>query len=124
MAHFAKLNSENIVEAIESVSNDISTNEQAGIDYLNSHHGTSDVWKQTSYNTKQNVHRLGGTAFRKNFAGVGYTYNQDIDGFVPPKPYDSWVLNETTGDWDPPVAYPNDGQAYNWDENSQNWVLK
>jgi hypothetical protein len=124
MAHFAKLNSDNIVEKVVVVSNDIATTEQAGIDFINNLHGTNDVWKQTSYNTIENTHTLGGTPFRKNYAGIDYTYNETIDGFVPPKIFNSWILNETTGVWDPPVAYPNDGNTYDWNENTQNWVLK
>ena len=124
MAHFAKLNSDNIVQQVVVVSNDVATTEQAGVDFLNNLHGTNDVWKQTSYNTYANVHLLGGTPFRKNYASVGFTYNETIDGFVEPKTYDSWVLNETKGIWEPPVAYPNDGNTYNWNENTQNWVLK
>tara|TARA_R100001015_G_C4556135_1_gene116929 strand:- start:21 stop:398 length:378 start_codon:yes stop_codon:yes gene_type:complete len=124
MAHFAKLNSDNIVQEVVVVSNDIATTEQAGVDFLNNLHGTNDVWKQTSYNTYANVHTLGGTPFRKNYASVGFTYNETIDGFVEPKTYDNWVLNETKGIWEPPVAYPNDGNTYNWNENTQNWVLK
>ena len=97
MAHFAKLNSDNIVQEVVVVSNDIATTEQAGVDFLNNLHGTNDVWKQTSYNTYANVHTLGGTPFRKNYGSIGFTYNETIDGFVAPKTYDSWVLNETKG---------------------------
>ena len=124
MAHFCKLNSDNIVQDVVVVSNDIATTEQAGVDFLNNLYGTNDVWKQTSYNTYANVHTLGGTPFRKNYGSIGFTYNETIDGFVAPKTYDSWVLNETKGVWEPPVAYPNDGNTYNWNENTQNWVLK
>ena len=124
MAHFCKLNSDNIVQDVVVVSNDIATTEQAGVDFLNNLYGTNDVWKQTSYNTYANVHTLGGTPFRKNYGSIGFTYNETIDGFVAPKTYDSWVLNETKGVWKPPVAYPNDGNEYDWNENTQNWVLK
>jgi|TARA_R100000149_G_scaffold22516_1_gene8505 hypothetical protein len=124
MAHFCKLNSDNIVQDVVVVSNDIATTEQAGVDFLNNLYGTNDVWKQTSYNTYANVHTLGGTPFRKNYGSIGFTYNETIDGFVEPKTYDSWVLNETKGIWEPPVAYPNDGNKYDWNENTQNWVLK
>lgn len=124
MAHFCKLNSDNIVQDVVVVSNDIATTEQAGVDFLNNLYGTNDVWKQTSYNTYANVHTLGGTPFRKNYGSIGFTYNETIDGFVAPKTYDSWVLNETKGIWEPPVAYPNDGNKYDWNENTQNWVLK
>ena len=124
MANFCKLNSDNIVQDVVVVSNDIATTEQAGVDFLNNLYGTNDVWKQTSYNTYANVHTLGGTPFRKNYGSIGFTYNETIDVFVAPKTYDSWVLNETKWVWEPPVAYPNDGNEYDWNENTQNWVLK
>ena len=113
MAHFAKLGVGNIVERVEVVSNDIATNEQTGVDFLNTLYGTRDAWKQTSYN---------GT-IRKNFAGIGFTYDQTRDAFIPPKPYNSWTLNETTCLWEAPVAYPDDGQAYEWNETTKQWDL-
>jgi len=113
MAHFAKLGVGNIIERVEVVSNDIATNEQAGVDFLNNLYGTRDVWKQTSYN---------GT-IRKNFAGVGYSYDQTRDAFIPPKPFNSWVLDEDTCLWEAPVAYPDDGQIYRWNETDQQWDL-
>jgi len=121
MAHFAKLGVGNIVERVEAVSNDIATDEQTGVDFLNNLYGTRDTWKKTSYNTKGGVHLLGETPFRKNYAGNGYTYDQTKDAFIPPKPFDSWVLNETTCLWEPPVAYPSDGKDYEWDESSTSW---
>jgi len=121
MAHFAKLGTGNIVERVEVVSNDIATDEQTGVDFLNDLYKTRDVWKKTSYNTKGGVHLLGGTPFRKNYAGVGYTYNQTKDAFIPPKPFDSWILNETTCLWEAPVDYPSDGKDYQWDESSTSW---
>ena len=121
MAHFAKLGTGNIVTAVHVVSNDVATTEQAGVDFLNDLHKTRDVWKQTSYNTKGGVHLLGGTPFRKNYAGVGFTYNQTKDAFIPPKPFDSWTLNETTCLWEPPTEYPNDGQYYTWNEETRQW---
>jgi len=123
MAHFAKLGTGNIVTAVHVVSNDVATTEQAGVDFLNNLYKTRDVWKQTSYNTKGGVHLLGGTPFRKNYAGVGYTYNQTKDAFIPPKPFDSWTLNEETCVWDPPVVRPDDGQRYSWNETTQQWDL-
>ncbi len=66
---------------------------------------------------------MGGTPFRQNFASAGYTYDQSRDAFIPPKPYNSWVLNENTCNWDAPVSYPTDGNNYVWDENTTNWVL-
>jgi|TARA_R100000656_G_scaffold55059_1_gene43298 hypothetical protein len=124
MAHFAKLGVGNIVTRVTVVSNDIATTEQAGIDFLNTLHGTNDVWKQTSYNTKGGVHTLGGTPFRKNYAGKGYKYDSTRDAFISPKPYPSWTLNEDTCRWDPPIAYPDDGkQSYKWNEEMTNWDL-
>ena len=113
MAHFAKLGTGNIIERVEVVSNDIATNEQAGVDFLNNLYGTRDTWKQTSYNGN----------IRKNFAGIGYTYDQTRDAFIPPKPFTSWILNEDTCLWEAPVAYPDDGQNYEWNESTKQWDL-
>ena len=124
MAHFAKLGKGNIVERVAVVSNDVATTEQAGVDFLNNLYKTRDVWKQTSYNTKRGVHLNGGTPFRKNYAGVGDTYDQTRDAFISPKPnFNSWVLNETTCQWEAPVAYPDDGKIYVWNETTQQWDL-
>jgi len=124
MAHFVKLGKGNIVLQGIVVNNDVATTEQAGIDFINNLYGTNDIWKQTSYNTIAGEHLLGGTPFRKNFAAIGYTYDQTRDAFIPPRPpYNSWVLNEDTCRWDPPVAYPNDGQKYTWNETTQQWDL-
>ena len=79
-------------------------------------------WIQTSYNTYGGVHVNGGTPLRKNYAGVGFTYDATRDTFIPPKPYASWTLNEDTCLWEAPVAYPDDGKQYTWDENTQQWV--
>ena len=106
MAHFAKLGTGNIVERVEVVHNDVATTEQAGIDFLNNLYKTRDVWKQTSYNTKGGIHKLGGTPFRKNFAGVGSFYDETRDAFIAPKPFNSWKLNEDTCLWEAPVAKP------------------
>ena len=121
MAHFSKLGTGNIVERVEVVSNDIATDEQTGVDFLNDLYKTRDVWKKTSYNTKGGVHLLGGTPFRKNYGGIGFTYDQTKDAFIPPKPFDSWTLNETTCIWEAPVAYPSDDKDYEWDESSTSW---
>jgi len=123
MAHFAKLIVGNIVERIEVVSNDIATTEQAGVDFLNNLYGTNDAWKQTSYNTRGGVHKLGGTPFRKNYAGIGWKYNQTRDAFISPKPFNSWILNEETCLWEAPVALPDTENSYNWNENTQQWDL-
>ncbi len=124
MASFVKLGIGNIVLKGESVSNDIATTEQAGVDFLNNLYNTRDVWKQTSYNTNAGVHSLGGTPFRKNFAGVGFTYDETRDAFLPPKPYNSWILNEETCHWESPVDYPDDNKIYSWNEESQKWDLE
>ena len=124
MAHFCKLGIGNIVERVEVVSNDVATTEQAGVDFLNNLYGTNDVWKQTSYNTYGGQHKLGGTPFRKNYAGVGFRYNQTKDAFIPSQPYESWVLNETTCLWEAPVVKPDDGQSYDWNETNKTWDLK
>jgi hypothetical protein len=113
MAHFAKLGTGNIVERVEVVSNDVAVTEQAGSDFLNKIYNTRDVWKQTSYNNN----------IRKNFAGIGFTYDQQRDAFIPPKPYNSWILNEQTCNWEAPVAYPTDGKRYSWNESLVNWEL-
>ena len=114
MAHFAKLGVGNIVERVEVVHNDIATTEQAGVDFLKElYKEPYAVWKQTSYNNN----------IRKNYAGIGYTYDQTRDAFIPPKPFNSWTLNEDTCRWEAPVAYPNDGQNYKWNENNQSWDL-
>jgi len=113
MAHFAKLGIGNIVETVIVVSNDIAITEQAGIDFINKLYNTRDVWKQTSYNNN----------IRKNFAGIGYQYDQTRDAFIPKKPYNSWILNEQTCNWEAPVVMPSDGQKYQWNENIKNWEL-
>jgi len=113
MAHFAKLGTGNIVERVEVVSNDIATTEQAGVDFLNNLYKSRDVWKQTSYNA----------TIRKNFAGIGFKYDQTRDAFIPPKPFNSWTLNENTCRWEAPVAYPDDDQDYKWNEQNQTWDL-
>tara|TARA_Y100001938_G_scaffold141604_1_gene211644 strand:- start:40 stop:411 length:372 start_codon:yes stop_codon:yes gene_type:complete len=117
MAHFCKLGVGNIVEEVHVVKNEVITDntgneqEQLGVDFLNNLYGTRDVWKQTSYNGN----------FRKNYAGKGYTYDQERDAFIPPKPFNSWTLNEETCLWEAPTAYPDDGKFYNWNEENQTW---
>jgi len=123
MAHFAKLGVGNIVEQVISINNDVITDangveqEQIGIDFINNLYGTRDAWKQTSYNGN----------IRKNYAGVGYQYDQQRDAFIPPKPFNSWVLNETTCLWKAPVDKPTteleDNQYYTWNESIVNWEI-
>lgn len=124
MAHFAKLDSNNVVIFV-TVGRDEDNGKEAELTAR-----TGDVYKQTSYNTRGGVHyQADGTpsadqskAFRKNYAGLGYTYDAGRDAFIPPKPFNSWVLNETTCLWDAPVAYPTDGKRYTWDEATISWV--
>ena len=123
MAHFAKLGKGNKVLAVHVVSNNIATTEQAGIDFLNNLYGTRDVWKQTSYNTIGGEHILGGTPFRKNYAELGGKYDSSKDAFIPNKPFQSWVLNETTCRWEAPVEKPSEEGSYNWNEETQQWDL-
>jgi len=130
MAHFAKLNSDNIVIAIHVVDNNVLLDENGveqeskGISYLQEIHGWLD-WKQTSYNTAGGQHRLEGTPFRKNYAGIGFKYDSSKDAFIPPKPnFDSWVLNEDTCLWESPVGnpVPNDDYIQRWDEDNLRWI--
>jgi len=79
-------------------------------------------WIQTSYNTYANEHKLNGTPLRKNYAGIGYTYDRTLDAFIPPKPFASWTLNETTGQWVPPTPMPIDDKMYQWDEATVSWI--
>jgi hypothetical protein len=79
---------------------------------------------QTSYNTYAGVHAFGATPFRGNYAGLGFTYDDDLDAFIPPKHYSSWVLNEATYSWQPPVPYPTDGFTYKWNESETSWELQ
>ena len=118
MAHFAKIGKDNIVEQVEVVNNavlmkDGEENEQQGVEFLQNLHGNRDLYIQTSYNNN----------FRKNYAGVGYTYDQTRDAFIPPKPFPSWVLNEDTCVWNAPTAMPDDGKMYDWDEDTTSWVI-
>ena len=78
-------------------------------------------WIQTSYNTRAGQHDLGGTPLRKNYAGIGFSYDSTRDAFIPPQPYPSWILDEDSCQWEAPVAYPDDGQNYKWNETITNW---
>jgi hypothetical protein len=141
MASFAKIEN-NIVTTVVSVVNEVLKDsngveqEQLGIDFLNQLYNTNDNWKQTSYNTRGGIHNNNGTPLRKNHAGIGYTYDETRDAFIPPKPYNSWILNEDTCNWEAPVAYPityinnltdklgneiND--RYIWNESTLTWDI-
>ena len=123
MANFAKLGKGNKVLKVEPIHNDCASTEQAGIDFLNGLYKTNDVWKQASYNTVGGLHLLGGTPFRKNYPGIGYTYDSERDAFIAAQPFSSWILNEEKCVWEAPVAYPDDGQNYNWNEETTSWDL-
>jgi len=120
MAHYAFLNEDNIVTEVI-----VGKDEDNGNIDWEVHYGgiRGQVCKRTSYNTKGGVHSGGGTPFRKNYAGIGYTYDSTRDAFIPPKPFDSWVLNETTCVYDPPTPYPTDGENYSWNEDTLSWDL-
>ena len=129
MASFAKIEN-NIVTTVVSVVNEVLKDsngieqENIGTEFLKTlYNEPNAIWKQTSYNTNAGIHSLGGTPFRKNHAGIGFTYDSQRDAFIPQKPYNSWVLNEQTCLWEAPVIKPNDGNIYNWNEQIQNWEL-
>lgn len=118
MAHYAFLDENNVVTEV-IVGKD---ENEGGIDW-EQHYGEfrGQVCKRTSYNTYGGVHINGGTPFRKNYAGIGYTYNAARDAFIPPQPYQSWVLDDATCQWKAPVAMPTDGGRYSWNETTQTW---
>ena len=128
MATFAKIGLNGKVIEVHSVVNEVIQDangveqEKLGIHFL-TNLTKWPIWKQTSYNTKGGVHKLGGTPLRKNHAGIGYKYDEDRDAFIPPKPFDSWTLNEETCIWEAPVAHPNDGKTYSWNEENQTWQV-
>ena len=110
MAHFAKVTNGIVEQVIVADTQEWCETNLGG------------TWVQTSYNTHGGVHTLGGTPLNKNYAGIGYSYDAGRDAFIPPKPFASWVLNEETCLYDPPVAMPTDGKMYNWDEETTSWV--
>jgi len=109
MPHFAKIENKIVTQVIVATPSFINTLSDF------------DSWIQTSYNTFGGIHKLGGTPLRKNYAGVGYTYDSAKDAFIPPKEFNSWVLNEETCLWEPPIEYPNDEKIYKWNEEITNW---
>jgi len=117
MAHFAKLENNLVTQVIVVANQDIldengQESEQKGIDFCSNLLG--GTWKQTSYNGR----------IRKNYAGIGFTYNETLDAFIAPKPFNSWLLDETTAQWKAPVARPKDDKYYSWDEATTSWVEK
>jgi hypothetical protein len=118
MAHYAFLDGNNIVTEVI-----VGKNEgEEGIDWEQWYgEFRGQVCKRTSYNTQGGVHTSGGEPYRKNYAGIGYSYDAERDAFIPPKPFDSWLLNEDSCLWEAPVPHPTDGGFYNWNEETQNW---
>ncbi len=118
MAHYAFLDGNNVVTEVI-----VGKNEgEEGIDWEQWYgEFRGQVCKRTSYNTQGGVHSSGGTPFRKNYAGIGYTYDEARDAFIPPKPFASWLLNEEFCLWEAPAPHPADGGFYNWNEEIQNW---
>jgi hypothetical protein len=131
MASFAKIGLNSKVIEVVSVNNEVLKDssgverEELGIQFLNELYKWP-IWKQTSYNTYGGVHNNNGIPFRKNHAGIGYTYDEDRDAFIPKKPYNSWILNEQTCQWEAPIPVPSDAsidKKYQWNEQIQNWEL-
>jgi len=118
MAHWAELDENNIVTRVLVGSNE---DPDEGYQWLIDNLG--GTWVKTSYNTQGGVHSLGGTPLRKNYAGIGYSYDATRDAFIPPKPFNSWLLNEDTCLWEAPTPYPTDGEMYRWVEEDLNWQL-
>ncbi len=120
MAHYAFLNMQNIVTEVI-----VGKDETDGPTNWEMAYGNfkNQTCKRTSYNTIGGVHSEGGTPFRKNYAGIGYTYDATRDAFIPPKPFNSWILNETSCLWEAPTAYPDDDNMYIWNEDLGTWDL-
>ena len=124
MAHYAFLNDNNIVTEVitgidEDAKDDLPSEFSSWEEFYADFRG--QTCKRTSYNTSGNAHSDSGTPFRGNYAGIGYTYDETNDVFYAPKPYDSWVLDETKWIWKAPVDYPSDGKEYNWNEETTSW---
>lgn len=119
MAHYAFLDENNVVTEVIVGKNEGEDNTDWEVHYGNFRGQTC---KRTSYNTQAGVHSTGGTPYRKNYAGIGYNYDAQRDAFIPPTPFASWILDEETCLWNPPVAMPTDGGFYTWDEENQTWV--
>ena len=121
MAHYAFLDTNNIVTEVIVGKNEGEDNTDWEVHYGNFR---GQVCKRTSYNTSGGIHSSGGIPYRKNYAGIGYTYDEQRDAFIPQKPYASFILNEDTCLWEPPVPYPTDGERYTWNEEELEWVLQ
>ena len=119
MAHYAFLNENNIVTEV-IVGKDEGEEGRDWEQWYGEFRG--QTCKRTSYNTQAGAHLKGGTPFRKNYAGIGYSYDAQRDAFIPPKPFSSWLLNENTAQWEAPTPMPTDGKMYSWDEATTNWI--
>lgn len=121
MAHYAFINDNNIVTQVivGRDEDDLAEGVTSWEEYYGARHGQTCL--RTSYNTRAGEHSEGGTPFRGNYAGIGYTYNEALDAFIPPQPYPSWTLDESTYRWNAPTPYPEDGEAYVWNENQKVW---
>ena len=119
MAHFAEIDESNTVVRVLVVPD---AQENRGQEYLADDLGLGGTWKKTSYNTQGGVHALGGTPYRKNYAGIGYTFDAARDAFIAPKRYASWTLDEATCNWQAPTPMPTDDKMYRWDEETTNWI--
>ena len=120
MAHYTFLDTNNIVTEVIVGKNEGEDNTDWEVHYGNFR---GQVCKRTSYNTSGGIHSSGGIPYRKNYAGIGYSYDEQRDAFIAPKPYASFVLNEDTCLWEPPVPYPTDGEQYTWNEETISWDL-
>ena len=120
MAHYTFLDNNNIVTEVIVGKDEGEDNTDWEVHYGNFR---NQVCKRTSYNTSGGVHKEGGIPFRKNYAGIGFTYDEQRDAFIPSSPFPSFVLNEDTCLWEPPVPYPTDGEQYTWNEEELEWVL-
>lgn len=118
MAYFAKIEN-NLVTQVLAVGDE---HEHRGEQFLVDDLGLGGTWIKTSYNTRGGQHITGGVPLRKNYAGIGYTYDSIRDAFIPPKPFQSWLLDEETCLWQPPKQYPKDGKMYRWDDETCEWV--
>ena len=118
MAHFAEIDAEGTVLRVLVVAD---AQEDRGQEFLADDLGLGGTWKKTSYNTVGGVHSNGGTPYRKNYAGIGFKYDNALDAFIPPKPYASWDLNEDTCLWEAPTPMPTDDKMYAWDEDTTSW---
>ena len=121
MAHYAIINPTTMLVTAVFIGKDET---DGGADWEQYYALEGTICRHTSYNTHGGIHQHGGIPFRYNYAGIGYTYDPTRDAFIPPKPYPSWALNETTCLWEPPVPYPTDGEMYDWDETTETWVAQ